>query len=247
MRNLILPITIAAALSQVTGCIIEDNGIPVDEAAAITATWEFRNEATQQTTGCPTGFNTVAMHNLQLDRNNNPIPGSDVIDLFDCVDGAGISDPLVPDVYQTFLEVTDDSGNNRYAQTLSAIVDVVVTDKQFDATILNDGGYFSFGWDLVGATSNKTLACADVPNLDGVQSISTAMTTGSSAIVDKFNCEDGFAVTGGLLQGSYTVSVSAFDTSGEALGTATLDGAQAIKDRNQVTALQNISIPINNL
>lgn len=247
MRNFIVPITIAAGLSQVTGCIIENNGVPVDEAAAITATWQFKNEATQQITGCPTGFNTVAMHNLQLDRNDNPIPSSDVIDLFDCIDGAGISDPLVPDVYQTFLEVTDDSGNNRYAQSLSAIVDVVVTDKQFDATILNDGGYFSFGWDLVGATSNKALACADVPNLDGVESISTQTTTGASAIVDKFDCEDHFAVTGGLLQGSYSVSVSAFDASGEALGTSPKLDGKVIKDRNQVTALENVQIPINGL
>ena len=242
MSNALVHSLIAAGLAaQVTGCIYETD--PGVEAAAITATWQFENIANQQVTSCPTGFSTVAMHSFAVDAAGRPV-SDDVIDLFDCFDGIGVSGPLYPDVYQTFLEVTNDSGTNVYAQTLSAIVDVVVTDKQFDATILNDGGYFSLGWDLVGAVSNKPLTCADVAGLDGIETVSTSMATGSMAITDQFDCEDHFGVTGGILQGAYTVSVNAFNSDGSAIGTAPAITSKTIQDRNRVTALGHIEIPI---
>ena len=240
MRSLLLGTLIVAGAA--TGCIYDD-GYGGD-VASISAEWRFKNEATQQLTGCPQGFNTVAMHNLNVDAAGDPIPGSDVIDLFDCSDGGGISAPLYPDVYQTFIEVTDDSGNDLYAQSLSAIVDVVVTDKLFDATILNDGGYFSLSWDLIGSTSNRALGCADVDGVSGVEAISTSMADSTNAVSDQFNCEDHFGVTGGILQGAYTVSVNAFNSDGSAIGTAPAITSKTIQDRNRVTALGHIEIPI---
>ena len=244
MKNLVLPGVLAGALlSQATGCIIftDDDGTTF-EAASITAQWSFKNEATGAATGCPAGFDTVALHSFAIDGAGNKV-GPEVIDLFDCGAGAGVSDPLAPDVYNSFIEVTDTNNTNLYAQSLSAIVDVIDADKTFTSTILNDGGYFSFGWDLVGAQSGSSLRCADVGGLDGIEAIST-VSGGTGAVTDQFDCEDHFGVTGGLLAGSYTVSVDAFNRDGAALGAAPALTSKAILDRNQVTQLGNIMIPI---
>jgi hypothetical protein len=48
-------------------------------------------------------------------------------------------------------------------------------------------------------------------------SVLSTVTGGSASVDDVFKCTDGYAVTGGIKAGSYTVSVSALDTSTPAL------------------------------
>jgi hypothetical protein len=244
MKKLVLgSLLLAAIATQATGCIITTEDDDPGEAAFITADWTFRNIATQSNTGCPAGFGTVALHNQEVDLDNRPIPGTEVIDLFDCIDGRHESAPLDPVVYETWLEVTSSGGASVYAESLSAIVDVTQVDKTFSATILNDGGYFQVAWDLRGATTNNPLQCRDVANLDGVEIIST-VTGGTQAVVDKFDCENGIDISGGLLQGSYTVSVDAFDDAAGALGPPVNLTNRTIKDRNGVTDLGRVTLPI---
>ncbi|MCW5801030.1 MAG: hypothetical protein KIT31_01355 [Deltaproteobacteria bacterium] len=238
----------ALLLSQAAGCIIYDNRGrgghgPIDgEDALITARWTFKDEATQTLTGCPAGFNTVAVHSFPVDTEGQRI-GDDVIDLFDCIDGGGTTGGLYPDVYGTFLRVTNASGSKVYAEGLSATVDIIDRDATVDTTILNDGGYFAMSWDLVGASSNARLQCNQVDGLAGIELISTSVATPDSAISDKFTCGDHVGVTGGLVQGSYTVSIAALGAGDRAVGTAPAV-TKTINDRNAVTDLGHILIPI---
>lgn len=234
--------------TQAAGCIAYDNhgnngGGGGGEEALITARWTFLDEATQKVTGCPAGFNTVAVNSFPVDSDGQRV-GEDVIDLFDCVDGIGTTDFLFPDVYQSFIRVTDALGGQVYAEGLPAFVDVIERDAQMDTTILNDGGYFTLSWDLVGATSNSKLRCSQVDGLSGIELVSTSIATPDTAISDKFTCGDQVGVTGGLVQGSYTISIAALGADEKSIGTSPAITEKTINARNAITDLGHILIPI---
>lgn len=236
MKNLAL----AVVLAGFTGCVYEDDGY-YEEDAVITGEWSFVNIATNTTTACPSGFGTVRMISQPLDSRLAPV-GEPYIDLFDCSDRRHSSAPLPPDVYEVWLEVVSNGGAQLYAQSTAKIVDVIERDALFSAQILNDGGYFMLDWQLRGETSNRSLSC------DGVDAVEIASTlsTSDQAVADKFTCADGFGITAGLLNGSYTISVAALDRSDRSLGTAPAQSSKVIRDRNQVTDLGSITIPIAN-
>lgn len=248
MKKLVLgSLFLALIASQATGCIISSDDAPED--AFVTAQWSFRNVASQANTGCPAGFATVALYNQEVDSNDRPIAGiPPEIDLFDCIDGSGTTGAIPAVAYETWYEVTNGDGGALYGQSLAAIVDVTIEDKTFSASILNDGGYFSLSWILRGDTSARTLNCSEIPNIDGVE-IVTTLTSGGAAVVDKFDCGAAFEISGGLLQGSYTVSVDAFQdgAGGGALGEPVTLTNRTIADRNDVTDLGTITLPIDGL
>jgi len=236
MKNL-ANLGMLALVASAAGCYFHDDGYYED--ATITGEWSFRNLASNTDTGCPAGFNTVRMISQPVDRDFRAV-GDPFIDLFDCFDGRHTSAFLPPDVYQVWLEVTSASGGSLYAQSTSKIVDVIERDALFSAQILNDGGYFLFDWTLRGQTSNQALSCDGV---DAVEIVSTLSGT-TQALADKFNCADRSGITAGLLNGSYTVSVSALDRSDRAIGMSPAQSSKAIRDRNQVTDLGLITIPV---
>jgi hypothetical protein len=249
MKKLVLgSLALALIATQATGCIIVDDDDDDEELAVITAEWQFLNIASPAPLPCPAGYNTVALHNQEIDGAGNSI-GSPIIDLFDCIDGVKASAPLPAAVYDTFLEVTNGSGGLVYAKSLPADVDVRTVDQRFSAKIYNDGGYFAFGWALRGA-SGAALACEQVAELaagvGGVEIFSTLAGT-QAAVVDQFDCKKGFDFTGALRTGSYNVSINAFrdgnpDT---ALGPAVSLPTRVIGDRNRVTDLGNVVLTIN--
>lgn len=230
---------LALVTSQAAGCVMHEE--PYYEDALITGEWSFHNIATDTQTGCPAGFGTVRMVSQPVDNRFEPV-GEPFIDLFDCIDTRHTSEYLPPDIYQVWLEIVSDSGTQLYAQSTSRIVDVIERDALFSAQILNDGGYFLIDWQLRGANTNQAVSC------DGVDSVEILSTLASStqALGDKFTCRDGSGLTAGLLNGAYTVSVSALDASNRAVGTAPAITNKAIRDRNQITDLGLITIPIAN-
>jgi hypothetical protein len=227
---------LALLATQAAGCFYEE---PYYEDALITGDWTFHNIATNTNTGCPLGFGTVRMISQPVDNRLAPV-GEPFVDLFDCIDGRHTSAYMPPDIYEVWLEVVDDRGTTLYAQSTSKFVDVIERDALFSAQILNDGGYFLLDWQLRGAVSNQLVTC------DGVSSVEILSTlTGSTqAIGDKFTCRDQSGLTAGLLNGSYTLSVAALDAGDRSLGTAPALTSKAIRDRNQVTDLGLITIPI---
>ena len=128
-----------------------------------------------------------------------------------------------------------------YAQSTSRVVDVVERDALFSAEILNDGGYFLFDWQLKGQSSNSSLSCTGVDSVEILSTLSGA----TQAVGDKFRCGEGSGLTAGLLHGNYTLSVAALDANNRSIGTAPAI-TKEIGDRNQVSDLGLITIPIDN-
>lgn len=235
MKHLLL---LSVLASQTVGCVYYAEDEAVYEDALITGEWSFKNIATNTTTGCPAGFGTVRMISQPVDTRLEPV-GQPFIDLFDCVDGRHTSAYLPPDVYLVWLEVMNDRGNETYAQSTSKIVDVIERDALFSAQILNDGGYFLLDWQLRGEQSNAAVSCDGVGGIE----ISATLSGSTEAVSDVFDCRDGSGLTAGLRAGSYTLSLSANDATDRAIATAPSQ-TKSIRERNQVTDLGLITIPI---
>jgi hypothetical protein len=242
MKKLVLGSLIALTATQAAGCVIESGG----DDAFITANWTFRNEATGTTTGCPAGFDTVALYNQEVTASGSPF-GSPIIDLFDCAAGSGTSAPLPATLFKSWIEVTDHNNNSVYAQSTEAYVDVTVSDKSFNAQILNDGGYFFLAWNLYGASSNADLSCAQAGAAGGVEAIGTDVSDSSNSNSDQFDCEDLANYTAGYRAGTYTVSVAALNAADQGLGTPTNLTNKVIGTHNAITNLGTVEIPITGL
>ncbi|MDQ3364669.1 MAG: hypothetical protein M3680_04495 [Myxococcota bacterium] len=238
--HLLSGILLAAFASQSAGCFIENNDPYYYEDATITAVWSFKNLATDRETGCPVGYDTVRLISQPLDSRNEPA-GEPYIDLFDCADFRHSSALLPPDVYQVWLEVTTGADGSIYAQSTSAIVDVIDRDATFNATILNDGGYFLFDWTLLGESTNTTLSCQPGETI-AVHSMLVGSTRGRD---EAFDCDAGSGVTAGLVAGEYDVTITVRDANHRTIGTATTLRA-SILDRNRVTDLGVVTIPVEN-
>jgi len=243
MKNYVLGSLLALAAAPMVACTTSTTD------AHIAASWSFKTLATNSTTGCPSGFDTAALYTQAADASGAPIgtctaaSATCFIDLFNCTDNSGVSAPLPPQNYITWLEVTDHSGATVYAQSLSQIVDVTDVDKAVTFPILNDGGYFELAWNLVGAVSNSTLSCSVAPG--GVEAVSTVSGT-SQMVSDIFTCSDGSGVTAPLLAAAYTVSVDAMNSAMQAVGVApAINGT--VQVQNQVTKLGTITIPIDGM
>lgn len=240
MKNLVVLAGLIAAAS--TGCIISSDDTSSGNAH-VGATWTIKSVVTNSEVGCPNGFDTAALYNQPIDSAGNAV-GDPFIDLFDCAAGAGRSAALPPTTYQTWVEITDHTNANTYAQSVPAILDVTDVDLTYNTDILDDGGYFSFAWDLVGAQSQQPLDCAAAGvngSSSGVELIAT-IAGGTASAADQFTCDDGAGVTAGYPAGNYTVSIDAFTSAG-AVGTAAPINS-SIKPQNQVTNLGTVTIPI---
>jgi cysteine-rich repeat protein len=205
--------------------------------------WSFEDVATGQTTGCPTGFDTVRIVTQQVDEDFAEI-GEPAIDLFSCADGIG-SSSFLPARYVTFLEVTNNAGTQVYAQSVSYFVDLAMPQGTLPVTIVNDGGYFGIQWELRGASSNSLLTCAQA----AASSLSLVATVTSSTMAseEQFDCNWMGTLTAPLLAGSYTVSVSALNAAQQAVGTAPPLVERVIAAPNKITDLGLVTVPITGL
>lgn len=209
--------------------------------ALLTANWTLTNIADGTATTCPPTFDTAAVYSQPVDANNAPV-GQPIIDLFDCDDNTGVTAPLDPGVYQVWVEITSAGGSSVYAKSISAIVDLTTQDQTFSASILNDGGYFALSWHLTGGGADVT--CAQATEVAGVGVIATEVANQNNFTDDQFDCDAYYGITGGLLAGTYTVSVSAFDSGNAAVGTAPALTNEVIGAQNQLTDLGDIEIPL---
>src|SRR5262249_31527414 len=153
------------------------------DVASITARWSLRNMLDGATTACPTGFDTVDLVMQPIDANGDPV-GPAAEDLFDCSAKTGVATDLFPDVYKVGSEIMNPDRMKTYAQSLSQVIDVRKADDTFSAEVLNDGGYFQLGWDLVGKTSNRPVQCTQIAGLDTIKAVSTSVASSTRAYDD---------------------------------------------------------------
>ena len=208
--------------------------------AYTTASWAIKNVAgTIQ--ACPTNFDTAALYSQALDATGQPT-GQPIVDLFNCADGTGVSAPLPVGMYQTWVAITDTTGANTYAQSLSATVDLTTSDKTFTADIYTDGGYFQMAWTFMGGATGNTLTCADL-GADSMK-VDSNMTTGVGMFEDLFTCSDGRGVTSVLPTGNYDLTLTAFDSATMMSKAVTTSNAHTIQAPNKVTDLGTIIFTI---
>jgi hypothetical protein len=242
--------TVVTLTSQAAGCIVQTDhgdGGPGVEVATISARWSLRNMLDGATTACPSGFDTVRLFMLPVDTNGDPA-GEVAEDRFDCDDRAGRATDLFPGVYQVWIEVSSHDLKQTYAQSLSEVLDVTFADDTFATEMLNDGGYFQIGWDLVGKSTNRPVQCSQVAGLETLKAVSTFVSSTTRAYDDSFVCDDHFAVSGGLLEGDYTIAIDAVVTKDgtKSVGQAAPLSAK-IEGQNRVTNVGTISIPIDGM
>jgi cysteine-rich repeat protein len=207
----------------------------------ITADWAIRSIATSSVMPCPSGYDTAAVYTQPVNSSGAPV-GTPYVDLFNCIDFGGTIAPVPAGRYLSWVEITNNAGTLTYAKSLSAEVDTTAMDQVFSVSIYSDGGYFQLAWTLIGAQSNAPLTCAQAGASGGVQAMATLSNTAES-VSDIWDCESGSGVTSGILQGSYTVSVSAQGSTGQNIGGAPQMMNKAILPKNQVTDLGTVQIP----
>ncbi len=245
MRSLIFVGMVALAATQTIACGGGGGGGTGDDVGLITANWSFKQLPNTPIADCPPGFDTADVIATLLDANGNPstVPSDTFVDRYLCNDNTGTSDYPIG-TYIVHVDINDGASNPAsYGQSLSAIVDITSTDQTVTVTLVDNGGYFQFDWDLVDAQTNAPLTCATAGNPDAIEITSTLSGT-TTAVADQFTCEDGTGVTGALLTGSYTISVAALNAAGQALGAPVNASNKTIGDHNDVTDLGVITIPI---
>ncbi|HEX4421484.1 MAG TPA: hypothetical protein VH165_26395 [Kofleriaceae bacterium] len=245
MTHFARTIGIATLAALAGGCVIhttdrDGGGVLGDDVATISARWTLRNMADGAATVCPAGYDTVELIAQPVDDAGQPT-GAQVVDLFDCNDGLGESTELAPGVYQAWIEVRSHDLLALYAQSLSQIFDVRKLNQTFFTDILNDGGYFQLSWALVGKTTGQPVDCADLDGLTTIHAISVNAADPERTYDDQLACGDHTAVTSGLLQGSYNLTINAEAAGVPAGGALTLSGQQ-IAGQNHITDLGLITI-----
>ena len=232
-----------------SGAQVDIDGCSVRPAPGLmTARWSFKEVETGASLTCPTGFNTTAVHAQPVDRFGNNA-GQKVIDLYNCDAFQGTAD-YPATLYAVFMEITTQTNSAKYADTPETYVDITVEDKTITQTIIDDGGFFVFDFELRDGVGGSPLTCSQA-GADGVEIVST-LNGSTQAKTDIFDCvtpgfrDDGkgYATTAGLLAGDYTVSVAALDSSDRSVGTAPALTNKRIVAPNKLTDLGLIQIPI---
>lgn len=251
MKNLVLASLMAVLVSQAAGCIITSDD--TEDYAIVGANWALKSNAGQTLT-CPPGTTTAAVYAQAVDTNYRTV-GQPFIDLYDCNAGVGNSDPLPPDVYQVWVELTSEGGGNVYATSTSKnensatenypdayFLNVLDVDQTFKTTIYADAGYLQFDWDIRDAANSPVVCGGPIAT---VGALVTEVSNPSNSFDDLMHCNDlDYGLTGNFLQGNYTVSISARNAAKQALGPATNIPNVVVKDKNQVTDLGTVQVKL---
>lgn len=235
MKNLVLSALVAAVTSQAAGCIIiDDNDEPPPPVGnRIAATWNYKvGGVTQQ--GCPIGANGVRLIVQSLTTQVK-----DAV-VFTCADKILI-DYFPDDNYRIWVELT--SNNQPYAQSLAVEMSVVGQSPDLTFDIHEDRGYFFASWSLRGQTSQSTLSCTQVPNLNKIALDATKQ--GTTGLEQSFmDCGPSSGFSKALEAARHTVVVTAVNTAGQALSTPVTVTNQDILDRNRITTMGSVILPV---
>ncbi|MGE0398918.1 MAG: DUF4215 domain-containing protein [Kofleriaceae bacterium] len=196
----------------------------------IGVSWTFRALATASETPCPAGAENAEVTTIQVDASGAAI-GAERTDPFPCSVGAG-GIPFEVDenggLVETQVRFSGPSGT--YGASLPEIVDVTAMDRDVPFVVFTDAGYVELAWELSG------VSCAD----DAIDDIEVTTMNGQKTYLDHFGCEDARGITGGVLAGTYDVTVRAMSQDAE-VASATVTGT-VVGDHNRVTSVGVIDL-----
>lgn len=228
MKKLVMSALLLGALSQAAGCIFVSSDDTVDDTGAIDVAWSLADG------GCELA--DTATINALLSGDSTPYR-----DIYDCVDGGGITQDLPLGEYEVWVDFTNGSGGDLVAQSTS---DLVLLDSPGDLVVLDpflvnmSNGYFDVGWTFSGGES-----CADYTGEDGISVLATEVGNPSNSFDDIFDCEDGYGVTGEYSIGDYTIATSIIDGQGAVIGEAP-DVTESIFHGNEFVVIDVVISPI---
>jgi len=211
MKKLVISALLLGAL-QATGCIFvsDDTGddVPPDGVASIDVTWALEDDGNPAS--CPAGATTAAV-NAHLEGRADPF-----VDLFNCDDLVGYADELPLGDYTVWIDFTDDSGVDLYAQSeayaITLDTDGEVATANFTVDVAN--GFFDVSWEIAGTTCQTDESVSVLSTLSGT-------TTG---VDDLYLCTDGEApnvvTTGALTIGDYVIAIALLNAAEESIGDA---------------------------
>lgn len=229
MKKLLLALLLAPA----TGCIIESDGYS-EEVGYINTEWSF-HAVDGTVLDCPAGFPTVEVTATPYDG------GPTIIDLYNC-NRKSASAPYPVGEYDVTIAITNNSGSQEYAHSLTHYVDIFTVDASLGEDFLHDGGRILFDWLLVDSETNADLDCRAAGNPNAIKV--DAVNSGAS-VSTELACGDGFGVSNPLLAGSYTATFAAVDDKGVPLGEPVTKNV-GLQDRNDYDDLGTITLPIGN-
>lgn len=230
----LLASSLIALIAPLTGCIITTDGA-TEEVGFINTEWSFHS-ADGTALDCPAGFPTVEVTAIPFDRS---LPT--FIDLYSCNRlQASAAYPLGE--YEVTIAITNNSGSQEYAHSLSRVVDIFSADASVGEDFIHDGGRILFDWVLVDGKTNADLECRTAGN---PKAIKVDAASSDAAISTELACEDGFGVSNPLLAGAYQATFSVINQAGQPLGEPQTK-AVALRDRNDYDDVGTITLPIGN-
>jgi hypothetical protein len=233
MKTLILSSALISSIALTSGCIIVDDS---SEQGAIGAAWNIKTN--DRVGACPPGFDTARVISRPFGRNDS---AGDKIDLFNCSAGRGLTAPLQAGAYVVWVEITDNSGANVYAQSAPANVDITNADKDVSYDIHTDKGFYFMNWALRGKSSNSALQCAQVPDLSKI-ALDASTTVGQAPLSTTFDClqEQGYSTA--IAAGVYQLAVSGINSQEAAVTDTTTIASKQITAPNRFTDLGTVVI-----
>jgi len=239
MKKLVLGVLLAAVASS-TGCIITSG----HSDSVVSVDWSFAHLSGTGPVGCPHSDDIAVIMSQPWDADAQLTIGPPLMDPFDC--SAGGADITLPDdTYLIWVEIQSATGQV-IGRSDQFFVDTFLGDDAIQPFIYDDGGYFTFSWDLVSKATNARVSCASA-GITGTDSsidiVSTSIADMSYYKDDKFTCDDHFGTTDPLKPGSYTISVTAEQSADGIVGDPSNFSNKLIV-ANQITDLGNIKIKV---
>lgn len=197
----------------------------------VNVTWRFRSLETASETSCPSTATMAVVLTTQVDATGAAV-GEQRADPFPCGVAAG-GIPFEVDQRGGLVEVRvrfEGANGTLWGSSLAEIVDVSAMDRDVPFVVFTDAGYVELEWAL------SNLSCVD----DEIDEIVVTSTGAANTYVDRFTCEDAQGLTGGVLAGTYDITIRATSQDAD-VATATVTGA-IVGDRNRVTPLGVIDL-----
>jgi hypothetical protein len=243
MKNLVLGALILA--TSATGCVVNNtnNPPPVSYPAVVTANWSIDHFSPMGPRSCPIGYDTASIVSQPWDPINNVTFGTPIVDKFNCSDMHGVTDTL-DGIYLVWVQIEDHNGANVYAKSGHVVFDTAGGNLTIPFHVWDDAGQFFLTWDIVRAGSGAALSCADVGAGAKVGTSATLATDTTVLFADNFKCTDYYGTTDPLVAGTYTVTVQALLSNGQALGGGITLTSKQLTSPNGLTDLGHVLIPI---
>jgi len=241
MKKLVWSSFVLAATSQAMGCILVSDD---DDTGSVSVSWSpltVDSNGNEVAATCPEGATTAIIYALP-DGSSDPYE-----DWVDCGDGAGTARDLPEGPYQVWVRLTDSTRVNRFAESGSALVDVVAgeTSTVPRLDIFVDHAFYTVAWRLLGG--GVEAGCA---NVVGAGDVAIDATDGGGGLYDHLvPCEDGQggfeAATKPLpINDNYTVSVQLMNAENSAAisEAAVVSDTETLSYGNQFSSLGTVDV-----